>query len=186
MLVSRHDGVLFYKLHRSLMFFVNQRLKVRADDIASPEEFAALPAGELLKVRDAFLNHLDLLQAFIDENPVHLPDDELDIVRTVGWVNFLHDQTQTPHMRLSDVDAGFGVSESSGAAKLAAIRTMLRIHRLDPNWSLPSRLEDNPLVWMLEVNGFMMDVRHAPREDQEIAFNKGLIPYIPADRRQGE
>src|SRR5579862_6179674 len=49
------------------------------------------------------------------------------IVRTVGWVNFLHDKSQTPHMRLSDIDAGFGISESSGAAKLAAIRKMLNI-----------------------------------------------------------
>ena len=73
-----------------------------------------------------------------------------------------------------------------GVAKLAAIRNMLGMHQLDPNWSLPSRLEDNPMVWMLQVNGFMVDVRHAPREFQEIAFNKGLIPYIPADRQQGE
>ena len=62
---------------------------------------------------------------------------------------------------------------------------MLRLHQLDPNWSLPSRIDDNPLVWMLQVNGFMMDVRHAPREVQEIAFNKGLIPYIPTDRQHG-
>jgi Domain of unknown function (DUF6398) len=107
------------------------------------------------------------------------------IVRTVGWVNFLHDKSQTPYMRFSDIDACFGISESSGAAKLAAIRKMLKIHQLDPNWTLPSRLDDNPMVWMLEVNGFMMDVRHAPREVQEIAFKKRLIPYIPADRRQG-
>ena len=106
-------------------------------------------------------------------------------MRTIGWVNFLHDKSQTPRMRLSDIDAGFGVSESSGAAKLAAIRKMLKIHQLDPNWTLPSRLEDNPLVWMLNVNGLMMDVRRAPREVQEIAFNKGLITYIPADRWQG-
>ena len=30
----------------------------------------------------------------------------------------------------------------------------------------------------------MVDVRYAPREVQEIAFNKGLIPYIPADRKK--
>ena len=60
---------------------------------------------------------------------------------------------------------------------------MLKVYPLDPSWTLPSRLDDNPLVWMLQVNGFMMDVRHAPREVQEIAFNKGLIPYIPADRQ---
>jgi len=107
------------------------------------------------------------------------------IVRTVGWVNFLYDKTQKPHMRLSDIDAGFGISESSGAAKLAAIRTMLKITPLNFEWTLPSRLDDNPLVWMLKANGLMMDARQAPREVQEIAFNKGLIPYIPADRQQG-
>lgn len=108
------------------------------------------------------------------------------IVRTIGWVNFLHDKSQTPHMRLIDIDAVFGISESSGAAKLAAIRKMLKIYYFDPNWTLPSRLDDNPLVWQLEVNGFTIDVRHAPREVQEIAFKKGLIPYIPADRQEGE
>ena len=34
-------------------------------------------------------------------------------------------------------------------------------------------------AWMVEVNGFVTDVRHAPREVQEIALEKGLIPYIP-------
>jgi hypothetical protein len=370
MLLTPQDVELFFKLHRALMFFVNQRLPVIPDDLASPDEFAALSPEARLKVRDAFLNHSDLLQSFVDENPADLPDDELDIirswqhlvhgkfyvfrelkkytvflstdkqpvaygvlalsqpfeelvgphlpvltqtvllpfqgmivydgllntyrisfgrgirrslnenfkeakarqgivtslpmsdkpmpvrslkdkprpkahpkeetaevlrviismidpfcrehlneeyavlcrklveklarkrpspllsgspntwasgiVRTVGWVNFLHDKSQTPYMRLSDIDACFGISESTGATKLAAIRKLLKIHPLDPNWTLPSRLEDNPMVWMLEVNGFVMDVRYAPREVQEMAFKKELIPYIPADRQQGE
>ena len=58
----------------------------------------------------------------------------------------------------------------------------MRIHHLDYEWTLPSRMEDNPLIWMLNVNGFMMDIRKAPREVQQIAFEKGLIPFIPADR----
>ena len=65
---------------------------------------------------------------------------------------------------------------------MAAIRKMLKMYQLDPNWTLPSRL-DNPMVWMLQVNGFMVGVRHTPREVQEIAFNKGLIRSIPADRQ---
>ena len=107
------------------------------------------------------------------------------IVRAVGGVNFLHDKSQTPYMRSTDIDLYLGTSPSSGAAKLAAIRKMFKMHQLDPNWTLASRLYDNPMVWMLQVNGFLMDFRHAPREAQEIAFKKGLIPYIPADRRQG-
>ncbi len=37
------------------------------------------------------------------------------------------------------------------------------------------------MVWMLEVNGFLMDIRNAPRELQDVTIQKGLIPYIPAD-----
>lgn len=39
------------------------------------------------------------------------------------------------------------------------------------------------IVWLLKVNGFMMDIRDAPREAQQVAFEQGLIPYIPADRQ---
>ena len=370
MLLDPQEVGLFFKLHQALMFFLNQRLQVIPDNPASPDDLAALSPEIRLKVREAFLKHTDLIQSFVDENPAHLPDDELaivrtwrqlvhgkfyvfrelkkytvflstdkqpiaygvlalsqpfeeligpylpvltqtvllpfkdkivydglmsnyniyfgpgirrslnesfkeakarhgivtslpmseqpmpvkapqarpapkppskedtarvlrviagmidqfckehlndeyavlchklaeklarkrpspllsgspntwasGIVRTVGWVNFLHDKSQTPYMRLSDIDACFGVSESTGAAKLAAIRKMLKIYQLDPNWTLPSRLDDNPMVWMLEVDGFLVDVRRAPREVQEVAFKKGLIPYIPADRQQGQ
>jgi hypothetical protein len=44
--------------------------------------------------------------------------------------------------------------------------------QLDPRWCLPNLVEENPLVWMLTVNGIVVDVRSMPREVQEI----GLIP----------
>jgi hypothetical protein len=108
------------------------------------------------------------------------------IVRAVGGANFLHDKSQTPHMRSTDIDHYLGTSPSSGAAKLAAIRKMLKIYQLDPSWTLPSRLLDNPMVWMFEIDGLIVDVRRAPRELQELAFKQGLIPFIPADREKGE
>jgi hypothetical protein len=369
MLLNLQDLELFFRLHRTLMFFVNQRLKVLPDELTSPEDFAALPPEVRLKVRDALLDHTDLIQAFVDNNPARLPADELaivrswrhlvagkfyifrelkqytvflstgqqpvaygvlalsqpfeelvgpdlpvlaetvllpfkdvivydallnayrisfgpgirrslnesykeakarhgivtslpipavpfvpakapkakprpratkeatagvlatitglidrfcrehlneeyaalcrklaeklarkrpspllhgkpatwasGIVRTIGWVNFLGDPSQTPHMKMTDVDEGFGVSQASGSAKSKAIRELLRLRPFDLEWTLPSRMEDNPLVWMLNVNGLLMDIRHAPREAQEVAFQKGLIPYIPADRQQG-
>jgi hypothetical protein len=371
MLLEPQDVELFFKLHRSLMFFVNQRLKVLPDDIASPDEFSSLSPEVRLKVRDAFLQHTEFIQHFVEENPTDLTDDELDIVRswqhlvhgkfyvfrelkqytvflsttspaiaygvlalsqpfeelvgpylpvlaqtvllpfkdmivydgllnayrisfgpgirrslndsykeakarngivtslpmsarpllpakvpkaqrrpktkpkesaaevlttinglidqfcrehlndeyamlcrklaeklgrkrpspllhgkpqtwasgivrTIGRVNFLGDPSQTPHMKMTDIDEGFGVSEASGSAKSKVIRDLLRLRPFDPEWTLPSRMDDNPLVWMLNVNGLLMDIRHAPREAQEVAFQKGLIPYIPADRPQEE
>jgi hypothetical protein len=32
----------------------------------------------------------------------------------------------------------------------------------------------------------IIDIRHAPREAQEVAFERGLIPYVPADREASE
>lgn len=108
------------------------------------------------------------------------------IVRAVGGANFLHDKSQSPYMRSADIDNYIGTSPSGGAVKLAAIRKMLKIHPFDPDWTLPSRLDNNPMVWLIQVNGLMIDARHAPKEVQEIAFKKGLIPYIPADRVLGK
>jgi hypothetical protein len=104
------------------------------------------------------------------------------IIRTIGWANFLHDPSQTPHLKLYAIDEAFGIAESTGAAKLKEIRTMFRIRQLDPKWTLPSKMDDNPRVWLLKVNGFIIDIRDAPRELQVEAFERGLIPYIPADR----
>jgi hypothetical protein len=368
-LLTPQDAGLYFRLHRALMFFVNQRLRVLPDDVVSPDGFSSLSPELRLKVRDAFVQHTGLIEVFADENPANLTDDELaivrswrhlvagkfyifrelkkytvflsadrqpvaygvlaltqpfeelvgpylpvlaetvllpfqglivydgllnayrisfgpgirrslnerykearvrhgtvtslpmsdeppakapkakprprakpkevtaevlttitrlidqfcrahlndeyavlcrklaeklarkrpspllhgkpetwasGIVRTIGWVNFLGDPSQTPHMKMTDIDEGFGVSQASGAAKSKAIRDLLRLRPFDPDWTLPSRMDDNPLVWVLNVNGLLMDIRHAPREAQEVAFQKGLIPYIPADRRQGE
>ena len=48
-------------------------------------------------------------------------------------------------------------------------------------WTLPSRLADSPMIWMLQVNGLVMDIPSAPLELQQIAFEKGLIPFIPSE-----
>jgi hypothetical protein len=104
------------------------------------------------------------------------------VVRTIGWVNYLDDRSQKPHLKLPFIDKAFGVAESTGQGKSKLIRKMFKIRNVDPKWTLPSRMDDNPVVWMLSVNGFLMDIRDAPREAQVVAFEKGLIPYIPADR----
>jgi hypothetical protein len=36
---------------------------------------------------------------------------------------------------------------------------------------------------MLEVNGMIVDIRQLPIEAQEIAYAKGLIPYVPEAKR---
>jgi hypothetical protein len=68
------------------------------------------------------------------------------IIRTVGWVKFLDDRSQSPHMKLPVIDQALGVAESTGQGKAKAIRQMLRIHQFDHRWTLPSRWESNPLI----------------------------------------
>ena len=46
----------------------------------------------------------------------------------------------------------------------------------------PQQMGDNPLVWMIMVDGFVVDVRRMSRAVQEIAYEKGLIPYIPGEK----
>jgi hypothetical protein len=94
-------------------------------------------------------------------------------------VNFLFDATQTPHIPASQIWEHFGLSASTMQAKSKQIRGLVGMSQRDPEWTLPSRMEKNPLVWMLEVNGGVVDVRSAPRAIQEEALRRGLIPYIP-------
>jgi hypothetical protein len=105
-------------------------------------------------------------------------------VHAVGRVNFLDDPSQDPHCKPKVIYAFFGVAESTGQNKSKAIRDALKMGPFSPEWTLPSRLADNPMVWLLQVNGLMMDIRTAPLELQRIAYEKGLIPFIPAERAE--
>lgn len=104
-------------------------------------------------------------------------------VHAVGTINFLFDSTQMPHCKSPAIYGFFGIGESSCQSKSKAIRKLLNIHQFSSEWTLPSKLGGNPLVWLIEVNGYMIDARNASIEIQRIAFAKGFIPYVPADRQ---
>ena len=104
------------------------------------------------------------------------------IVYALGSVNFLWDKTQTPHMSAGELCEGFGVSKGTGSARARIITKTFGMYQMDPHWCLPSLMDGNPYVWMLSVNGILMDIRYAPREAQEEALRKGLIPYLPEPR----
>jgi len=107
-------------------------------------------------------------------------------VHSVGRVNFLDDPSQVPHCKPKFLFEFFGVAESTGQNKSREIREALGMGPMSPEWTLPSRLADNPLVWMLQVNGLMIDIRQAPVELQRLAYEKGLIPFVPAERSGAE
>lgn len=108
-------------------------------------------------------------------------------VHAVGRVNFLDDPSQTPHCKPKVIYEFFGVAESTGQRKSKEIRDILKIGPMSSDWTLPSRLAANPAVWLLQVNGLIVDIRRAPIELQQLAFAKGLIPFVPDQKtRQTE
>ncbi len=108
------------------------------------------------------------------------------VLRVIGWVNFLDDSSNSPHMKLTAIDKAFGVAESTGQGKAKAIRELLKIRQFDFRWMLRRRIEECSMAWMISVNGFTVYARHLKREVQEEAFRKGLIPYIPGEKPAAE
>src|SRR3954462_10117936 len=82
MQLALEDVDLFFRLHRSLMFFVNERLKVIDKKVATPEAYSGLPPETRIKVHKALLEHMELIDAFADENPFRFPGEDLEIVRS--------------------------------------------------------------------------------------------------------
>jgi hypothetical protein len=157
------------------------------------EAFKAM--GQIIELTDAFcLNHLneeyrelceDLVWAAYEER---LPFEKgrpagwaSGIVHAIGFVNFLHDPNTLPYMTSTQLAEGFGVSQQTMQTKSKIIRDTFDMIQFDPNWCLPSLLGENPLAWMLGVDGFLMDARDAPLEFQQEAYRLGLIPYIPGE-----
>lgn len=103
------------------------------------------------------------------------------VAYAIGRINFLFDKTQKPHMRADALCKHFGLSSQTGSARSGSILNLLRISQLDPRWSLPSQLARNPLVWLIEIDGLIVDARRIPRPLQQEALRQGVIPFILDD-----
>lgn len=104
------------------------------------------------------------------------------VVFTVGWVNFLSDPSQKPHLKTADFCRLIGVSQATVMARSKVIRTLYDLIPMDPRLTLPSRLDDNMLVWLIELeNGMIDDARRYPRSVQERLVAAGMIPHVHRD-----
>jgi hypothetical protein len=106
------------------------------------------------------------------------------VVHAIGAANFLFDATQRPHCSAATIAAHFGVATSTSHNHARKVRDLLKITPFSPRWCLPSLLESSEIPWILEVDGFLRDIRSLPIEVQLQAAAKGLIPYVPALRDQ--
>ncbi len=86
MQLSQADAKLFYKLYPALLFYGNQELKV-VKDVPSVDVFMELPVEERVSARDALYERLDLIDAFVNSNPLRFSDEELDVI--LSWKNLV-------------------------------------------------------------------------------------------------
>lgn len=167
----------------------------KPDDFSVPKNMQA-DYAEVIRVTDDFCKTLlndeyalvcrKIAAALCRKRPSPLAAGNLThciaaIIHAAGTVNFLWDKSQKPYMRAAEIAERFRIGNGSVCQKSKEIQRALKLVQLDPRFCLPSRLADNPLVWMIEVNGFIIDARRAPREIQEEVFRLGLIPYLPDD-----
>jgi hypothetical protein len=108
------------------------------------------------------------------------------ILYALGTINFLFDKSNEPFISAADLAEAFEVSKSNAGNKAKQVRELLNMQRFDHHWLLPSRIDDFSFSWMITLNGFIVDARTLPREIQEIAYEKGIIPYIHADKEQND
>jgi hypothetical protein len=65
-------------------------------------------------------------------------------------------------------------------SKARQVRGLLRISPFSPEFERAEVAAQNPLKWIIEVDGLAVDVRHVPLDIQVAAFERGFIPYVPA------
>lgn len=109
------------------------------------------------------------------------------IIYAVGRVNFLADSEQVPHMRTDRMADLLGVKQATMANKGRLIMDTLNIGLMDPEFSRRAIVDQNPMTWLLEIDGLLVDARRVPEAVQVDAWRRGLIPYVPmqgAKRRQ--
>lgn len=108
------------------------------------------------------------------------------IVYALGQVNFLFDRSFEPYLSAGELCALFGVSAATGAAKAKEVRAALKTRTMDPAWTLPSLMDQNPMAWIVSIDGFLVDARTLPLAYQKALAEAGFIPYVPPPPEDGE
>ncbi|MGH7812586.1 MAG: DUF6398 domain-containing protein [Candidatus Binataceae bacterium] len=163
------------------------------NDRPSPATLARSRAEEIVRLTQDFCaQHLDaeyaelcakLIGRLARKRPSPLARGETRVwagavLYAIGQVNFLFDPTQHPHIKFDDLSRLIGVSKSALATRARDIRNLLRIMPLEPQYCRRELLAQNPLAWMIEVDGIIVDARTLPAEVQTQLRQRGLIPDL--------
>jgi len=103
-------------------------------------------------------------------------------IYAVGQVNFLFDRSQDLHLTADELAERIGVVKSTMANKASLIAKTLDVGIFEPDLTRAAMLEQHPIAWIVQVNGFWVDARTLPGELQDEARRLGLIPDLQARR----
>jgi len=99
------------------------------------------------------------------------------VLYAIGQNNFLFDKSQNPYMRGEDLAALVGAAASTLAAKAKGVRNLVKMRQgIDSDYVCLSRLAQAPGVWLISMNGFIVDARHLVPEIQDELYRRKLIP----------
>jgi hypothetical protein len=101
------------------------------------------------------------------------------VVYAVAQLNFLFDPAQSPHATADQLSEWLGVKKTTMGNKGRLIGDTLKLSMFDTELQRREMVDANPLTWLLEVDGLLVDIRTAPVALQTKAFELGLIPYVP-------
>jgi hypothetical protein len=100
------------------------------------------------------------------------------VIYAIGQINFLFDRTQNPHLTADELAACAGVAKSTMANKAALICRALDLDAYEPELTRVAMIEQHPMAWIIEVDGFLVDARTLPPAFQDEARRLGLIPDL--------
>jgi hypothetical protein len=86
MQLSEEDADLFFNLMWSLQLYVNQDHQIYPQ-VSTFDAYTGMSTQDKKPVRDALYADIDIIDAFIADNPQNIPDDKLEIV--AGWKQFI-------------------------------------------------------------------------------------------------
>jgi len=89
------------------------------------------------------------------------------IVYAIGSNNFIFDKSQPYFMTANEISEWFGLSKKSAANKSYEVNGILNISYFMPEYCLKKVNRNNPAMWLIEKDGFLMDIRSIMREIQE-------------------
>jgi len=95
MKLSEQEADLFFELTWALQVFVNQRLQV-LPDVKTLDDYIDLSMEEKMQVREVLYENIELIDAFVEENPRQFSQDKLDIVSK--WKQFVEDKFSLERM----------------------------------------------------------------------------------------